>query len=142
MEPGAGLASETRKRKGGYLMPTEEEKEAQRQRNRQIAQSVQTGVLQRGLGVDPERHKGPEQTSEEAPTWEGYQPELTDEQATQRMGEGQPTFEGIVQRMAQNYQTSPQYQQLLDQELAQISEQIAQLTQRRNMIEMAKRGQG
>ena len=72
-------------------------------------------------------------------------PELTAEEVRQRMGgapEEQPTFEGIVQRMAQNYQTSPQYQQLLDQELAQISEQIAQLVQRRNMIEMAKRGQG
>ena len=134
-------------------MPTLEEirRQAQEQGagqegvNKGIAQAVQSGVLQRGLGVDPERHKGPEQTREEAPAWEGYQPELTDEEVAQRMPpsqEEQPTFENIVQRMAQNYQTSPQYQQLLDQELMQISEQIAELTQRRNMIEMAKRGQG
>ena len=133
-------------------MPTLEEirRQAQEQGagqegvNQGIAQAVQGGVLQRGLGVDPERHKGPEQTREEAPAWEGYQPELTDEQVKQRMGEApqeQPPIESIVQRMAENYQTSPQYQQLLDQELDQISAQIAELTQRRNIIEMAKRSQ-
>jgi len=126
-------------------MPTEEEKEAQRQRNRQIAQSVASGVATKPLG-QPDKPGVQELSDAEArKKWEGYQPELSDEEVRQRMGEApeeQPTFEGIVQRMAQNYQTSPQYQQLLDQELAQISEQIAQLMQRRNMIEMAKRGQG
>ena len=137
-------------------MPTLEELKAQMaqekvvdpaERNQRIAQAVQTGALTKSLGGRPEAHQGPELSDPEArQKFEGYQPELSDEEVRQRMTqepEEQPTFEGIVQRMAQNYQTSPQYQQLLDQELTQISEQIAQLTQRRNMIEMAKRtGQG
>ena len=120
-------------------MPTPEEEQAQR--NQQLARAVASGTLSAGETV----HKGPEQTPAEARAkFEGYQPELTDEEVAARMGEApqeQPTFEGIVQRMAQNYQTSPQYANLLEQELQQISAQIAELTQRRNMIEMAK-GQG
>ena len=121
---------------------TPEEKEAQRQRNRQIAQSVKSGAATRAVGGEPMAHVGPERTAEQNRTvFEGHQQELTDEEVAQRMTPEQPNFEGIVQRMAQNYQTSPQYRQLLDQELQQISAQIAELTQRRNMIEMAKRGQ-
>jgi len=119
-------------------MPTPEEIQAQR--NQQLAQRVASGTLG---GGEPQ---APELSDVEArQKWEGYQPELTDEQAQQRMTplpEEQPSFENIVERMAQNYQTSPQYAQLLEQELQQISSQIAELTQRRNMIEMAKRGQG
>ena len=121
-------------------MPTPEEIQAQR--NQELAQAVATGTL----GGKRPQHEGPELTDTQArEKWEGYQPELSDEETARRMGEGQeeqPSFEGIVERMAQNYQTSPQYANLLEQELAQISDQIAQLTQRRNMIEMAKRGQG
>ena len=124
-------------------MPTLEELKAQMakegvtdpaQRNQRIAKAVQGRELT----------QGPELTDVEvAQKWEPAEPELTDEEVRQRMTqEPEVTFENIVQRMAQNYQTSPQYQQLLDQELAQISDQIAQLTQRRNMIELAKRGQG
>jgi len=133
-------------------MPTLEELKAQMaqegvnepaERNQRLAQAVKTGALTRALGGEPQAHVGPELKPEEArQKWEGYQHELSDEEVAQRMGEEQPTFEGIVKRMAQNYQTSPQYAQLLDQELQQISAQIAELTQRRNMIEMAKRGQG
>ena len=134
-------------------MPTLEEIRRQAQEkgagqrgvNEGIAQAVQTGVLTKGLGVRPQEHEGPELTGPEAAQRvEGYEPELTDEQVRQRLGEApteQPPIESIIQRMAQNYQTSPRYQQLLDQELMQISEQIAELTQRRNMIEMAKRSQ-
>jgi hypothetical protein len=121
-------------------MPTPEEIQALR--NQELARAVASGTLSAG----PQVHKGPEQTPAEArEKWEGYEPELSDVEVQQRMGEApqeQPTFEGIVQRMAQNYQTSPQYAQLLEQELVQISAQIAELTQRRNMIEMARRGQG
>ena len=112
----------------------------QGERNQRIAQGVAAGTL----GGPRPQHEEPELSDVEAgQTWEGYQPELIDEEVAQRMT---PTpeeeFTGIVGRMAQNYQTSPQYAQMLDQELAQISAQIADLTQRRNVIEMALRGQG
>jgi hypothetical protein len=123
-------------------MPTESEKEAQRQRNKQIAQSVASGVATKPLGT-PDKPGVQELSPAEArQKWEGYQYELSDEEAAGRMQQEQPSFEGIVRRMAENYQTSPQYQQLLDQELEQISAQIAELTQRRNMIMMAKQGTG
>jgi hypothetical protein len=116
--------------------------EIQAQKNQELARAVVSGTLSAGQQV----HKGPERTpAQNRAVFEGHEQELTDEEAAQRMGEApqeQPTFEGIVQRMAQNYQTSPQYAQLLEQELVQISAQIAELTQRRNMIEMARRGQG
>jgi hypothetical protein len=122
------------------MMPTPEE---QALRNQQLARAVASGTLSKGQQV----HKGPElPPGETEQRLEGWQPELTDEQVAQRMTptpeeeEAQPL--NIIQRMAENYQTSPQYRQLLDQELQQISNQIAQLTQRRNMIEMARRGQG
>ena len=125
------------------MMPTEEEKEAQRQRNKQIAMSVKTGQVSRSLGAEPLANQGPERTAEQnRAVFEGHQQELTDEEVAARMQPEQPTFEGLVRRMAENYQTSPQYKQLLDQELEQISAQIAELTQRRNMIEMARRGIG
>ena len=121
-------------------MPTPEEIQAQR--NQELAQAVATGTL----GGKRPQHEGPELTDTQArEKWEGYQPELSDEQAAQRMAplpeEEEAQSMNIIQRMAENYSTSPQYRQLLDQELQQISNQIAQLTQRRNMIEMAK-GQG
>jgi hypothetical protein len=126
-------------------MPTWDELQAQMvkegvanpaQRNQRIASLVKNKQLT----------QGPELTDEEvAQKWEPVEPELTDEEVRQRLTplpEEKPSFEGIVKRMAENYQTSTQYRQLLDQELAQISAQIAELTQRRNMIEMARRGQG
>jgi hypothetical protein len=147
MEQGTGLASKTRKRKGGCLMPTWEELQAQMReealtnpadRNQRIAEAVQGGQL------TAQGERQPELTDEEvARIWEPAQQELTDVEAAERMTpRPEEQFGGIVKRMAENYQTSPQYRQLLDQELQQISAQIAQLTQRRNMIEMARRGQG
>jgi hypothetical protein len=118
---------------------TPEEKEAQRQKNRQIAQTV-TGAATKTLG-QPDKPGAQELPDVEArKKWEGYQYELSDEEVAQRMAPSQPPVENLISRMAENYNTSPQYRQLLDQELDQISAQIAELTQRRNMIEMAKRG--
>jgi len=130
-------------------MPTPEEVQAQR--NQQLARAVTSGELTDEQVARKWEPAEPELTDEQvAQVWAPQQQqapgsELSDEEVKQRMTpspeEVQNQFEGIVQRMAQNYQTSPQYAQLLEQELQQISEQIAQLTQRRNMIEMAK-GQG
>lgn len=135
-------------------MPTLEELQAsmaatgasQEERNQQIAQAVQAGQIGQSLGYEPMAHQGPERTpAENRAVFEGHQQELTDEEVAARMTPTQEEQDrqalNIVQRMAENYQTSPQYRELLDQELMQISAQIAELTQRRNMIEMARRGQ-
>jgi hypothetical protein len=131
-------------------MPTWEEMQAELQgvehpaeRNQRIAQAVQTGALTRSLGGEPMAHTGPERTpAQNRAVFEGHQQELTDEEAAARMTpQPEDAFMGTIRSMAQNYQTSQQYRELLEQELEQISAQIAALTQRRNMIEMAKRGQ-
>lgn len=116
--------------------------------NQEIAKAVQSGELTDEQVAQKWEPALPELTDEQTRqrmTPLPQEQELSDEEARQRMTpspeEVESRFTGIVERMAQNYQTSPQYKQLLDQELSQISEQIAQLTQRRNMIEMAK-GQG
>lgn len=116
---------------------------SQAERNQQIAQAWKAGQIGQSLGAEPLAHQGPERTAEQnRAVFEGHQQELTDEEVARRMAPNpEEQFGNIVKRMAENYQKSPQYKQLLEQELSQISAQIAELTQRRNMIEMAMRGQ-
>lgn len=113
---------------------------SQAERNQQIAQAVKAGALQQSMGQTAPW--GPERTAEQnRAVFAEHQQELTDEEAAARMTpQPEEQFGNIVKRMAENYQKSPQYKELLEQELSQISAQIAELTQRRNMIEMAMRG--
>jgi hypothetical protein len=129
------------------------------ERNQRIAEAAKSGVATEALGGEPLAHQGPERTpAQNRAVFEGHQQELTDEEVARIWEE--PTTDpireqlmqapaeavhaqtmDIIGKMAQNYQTSPQYKQMLDQELAQIEEQISQLIQRRNMIQLAKQGQ-
>lgn len=98
------------------------------ERNQIIARAVKSGTIYpEKYGEQIQKEAKPEETEISAG------PPIISEAP-------KPQFGDMVKRMAENYQTSPQYQQLLNQELEQISAQIAELTQRRNMIEMAIRG--